>query len=82
MTEEAKQFLLELSKDPVKMEEFWKDPDTLLATTNLTAEEKDVLRSGDPERLKEFLDLAKWNFIIPTPIPHKPGPHGPEKPKN
>jgi hypothetical protein len=57
MSEKAKQFMIELAKDPVRMEEFRKNPDDFLATADLTAEEKDVLRSGDSERIQNLIGV-------------------------
>lgn len=64
MSEKAKQFMIELSKDAVKMEEFWRDPDAFLATADLTAEEKDVLRSRDPERIQALLGSEVQHHVI------------------
>lgn len=55
MTENVKQFMTELSKDPVKMEAFWKDPASFLATAALSAEEKASLESGDAERIRRLV---------------------------
>jgi hypothetical protein len=72
MSEKAKQFLVELSKDPVKMEDFWKDPDAFLVSADLTAEEKDVLGSGDSERIQELVGPLTGLWVDQCPHPRKP----------
>ncbi len=81
MSEKAKQFLVELSKDPVKMEDFWKDPDAFLVSADLTAEEKDILRSRDSERIQELVGplAISWVDQVPFPVNQVPFPRKPEK---
>lgn len=87
MTEKVKQFLIELSKDPVKMEDFWKNPDAFLNSSDLSDEERDILRSGDSERIQGLLGALTQFWASHWPPPdggdnHNQGPHRrPEKPK-
>jgi len=45
-------FLLTLLKNPAKLRAFRKNPEPILESANLTAEDKEALRSGDAERIK------------------------------
>lgn len=86
MSERVSQFLVTLSQDPVMLDEFLSDPDPFLSRSELTSEERDVLRSGDPDRIRILLgddDPMRWAATTSTdPGPHpKPGPHpGPNPP--
>lgn len=78
MSHNAVRFLAELSQDPVSMEDYWKDPDSFLAAADLTAEEKEVLRSGDAARLEGLLGrsspLLMSQIHFPNPFKRKPKP--------
>lgn len=80
MSEKANRFLIELSQDPVKMEDYWKDPDSLLAAADLTAEEKEILRSGNPARLEALFGPLRCNTEVERPNP-KPKPRPKPRPK-
>ena len=77
MSEKVKQFMIELSKDPVKMEEFWKNPEAFLATADLTAEEKEILSSGDSARIQELLGAPMGASMISSNHPGRKPPHKP-----
>lgn len=92
MSQNAIRFLVELSQDPVKMEDYWKDPDSLLSAADLTAGEREILRSGDPERLETlfgpFITMGIGIKPHPKPKPRpkpkpasKPAPKPAPKPK-
>ena len=57
MSDHVARFLIALSQDPAGMADFLKDPDLVLAHTDLTAEEKEVVKSGDVARICRSLGL-------------------------
>ncbi len=58
MPKEAGQFVTELSQDPEKLEKFLADPDAAMADVEgLSDEAKAVLRSKDPDKIKDFVGL-------------------------
>lgn len=73
MTENVKQFMTELSKDPVKMAAFWKDPASFLATAALSAEEKASLESGDSERIRRLVGPTDPGNPSDPGVPIEPG---------
>lgn len=48
-------YLLELAEDPIRARRFRADPDADLALTDLTVEQKAILRSREPARLRAAL---------------------------
>jgi len=48
-------FLIKLSKDPAKADEFRKDPEGTIAKLKLSPAAKHVLSSTDPDHLRTFL---------------------------
>ena len=77
MSERVSQFLVTLSQDPVMLDEFLSDPDPFLVQSELTPEERDVLRSGDPDRIRFLLgddDPARWAATTSTDPGAHPGP--------
>ncbi len=55
MAKNAAEFIAKLSRDPKLRETFKKDPDGTMDAHGLSAEDKEVLRSGDPERIRTHL---------------------------
>lgn len=55
MSERVARFLISLSQDPYKLDRFLDDPDPVLADSDLTSEEKEVVRGGDPEQIRASL---------------------------
>lgn len=45
-------FVLDLSRDPQKVEELKADPDGVMDTAGLSEEHKELVRSGDVERIR------------------------------
>ncbi len=52
MSSNVAQFVTALSKNPQAMENFSKDPDGVMEVHDLTDEDKEVLKSGDAERIR------------------------------
>jgi hypothetical protein len=48
-------FLKRLSEDPDHLEAYRADPEGVMDKSGLTEEHKDVIRSGDPERIEKAL---------------------------
>jgi hypothetical protein len=48
-------FLRSVGEDSEKLRAFNRDPDRVLASANLTAEQRDVLRSGDLVRIRDAI---------------------------
>lgn len=87
MSERIARFLTSLSQDPYKLDSFLDDPGPLLAASDLTPEERDVLRSGDPEKIRASLGelgvlatSTSSTVTYPTDRPHKPGGGGNNNP--
>jgi hypothetical protein len=81
MPERVTRFLVSLSQDVLRTAEFGKDPDHILAGTDLTEEQKVLLKSGDARRIRNYLgrDLPIYaqqsQSIVPPPEPRPdPGP--------
>ncbi|HKB12853.1 MAG TPA: hypothetical protein VKD69_19455 [Vicinamibacterales bacterium] len=55
MSESLSEFLVDLVSNPDQMAAFLADPERVFATTGLTAEERDAVRSRDPRRLSAAL---------------------------
>lgn len=55
MSEKAGQFVIALSQDPELMERFESDPDGVMIEYGLSQTDRDVLSSGDAERIKQYL---------------------------
>lgn len=53
MTSNVAQFVTALSKNPQAMENFSKDPDGAMEVHDLTDEDREVLKSGDAERIRK-----------------------------
>jgi hypothetical protein len=52
-------FLRSVAEDNEKLRAFNRDPDKVLAAANLTAEQRDVLRSGDLVRIRDAVRLEE-----------------------
>jgi len=82
MSQNAVRFLVDLSQDPVRMEDFWHDPESFFEAAGLTLEERDVIRSGDSGRLQALLGRYVPLLFSQTPKPPPPPPPRPRpKPK-
>ena len=88
MSERLTRFLIDLSKDPDRMEEFSRDPDLVLAGYDLTEEEKRIAKSGDRERIRLHIGeslprYAQQSMWAPKPPPPPPPPprKKPKKPR-
>ncbi len=77
MSERITRFLADLSKDPQKAEALWEDPEAFLAGAELTEEEKELVRSGDAERLRNALGHPLFYGSISTATNRPPGQPGP-----
>ncbi len=55
MAKKAADFLINLSRDPKLRESFKQNPDAVMDAHGLTAEDKAVLRSGDPDKIRKHL---------------------------
>lgn len=55
MPKKAAKFVIELSKDPHKRRAFKQDPDGTMDAAGLSTEDKQVLKSGDPQKIREHL---------------------------
>lgn len=58
MSKQAADFVNELSQDPEKLERFKADPDAAMAGTDLSAEDKAVLRTKDAQKISSYLGEA------------------------
>jgi hypothetical protein len=83
MAEKIVEFLIRLSKDPAAMDAYLRDPDRALTGTDLTADERAVVRSGDAGAISRHLGLegffaqSQKSQISPPPPPEKKGPPPP-----
>lgn len=58
-------FLLGLAEDPARLEEYKGDQEGVLATSSLSTEDQEVLRSNDPQRIKAALgDVSAMAVVI------------------
>lgn len=58
MPKEAGKFVTDLSQDPDKLQRFLDDPDAVMAEhDNLSEEAKAVLRTKDPDKIKDFCGI-------------------------
>lgn len=55
MPKEAGEFVAKLAQDTVLQEEFEKDPDAVMDAHGVPAEDKEVLKTKDPEKIKKHL---------------------------
>lgn len=58
MAKQAADFIINLSKDPALRDQFKKDPHGTMDAHGLSAEDKEVLTSGDPDKIREHLGDA------------------------
>ena len=73
MSEKANQFVVYLSKSPEAQQLFMKDPDAAMDGYDLADEDREILRTKDPEKIREHLGsgsiLCVWEpfpFLIPS----------------
>jgi hypothetical protein len=58
-------FLLGLAEDPARLEEYKRDQEAALSASGLSAEDQEVLRSNDPQRIKAALgDVAAMAVVV------------------
>ena len=55
MPKKAADFVISLSKDPQKRAAFKQDPDGTMSAAGLSEEDKKVIKSGDPQKIREHL---------------------------
>lgn len=55
MAKQAADFITNLSRDPKLRASFKKDPDGTMDAHGLSAQDKEVLKSGDPEKIRTHL---------------------------
>lgn len=55
MSKKAAEFVTKLSQDPTKREAFKADPEATMDEHGLSDEDKAVLRTGDPDTIREYL---------------------------
>lgn len=55
MPKKAADFVTKLSQDPGKREAYKTDPEGLMDEHGLSEEDKAVLRTGDPDKIREYL---------------------------
>ena len=68
MSKNAGDFVAKLSQDPAKRDQFMEDPDAVMEEhDDLTEEDKAVLRTKDPDKIKKHLgdDGPPGCFIVP-----------------
>jgi hypothetical protein len=56
LSEKLTRFMLELSKNPSKVEAIQIDPESILALADLSLEEKEVIRGRNQAQLQQLLD--------------------------
>lgn len=59
VSESLARFLRNLSLDPSLLEAFEEDPEAVLADTDLSEEDKHLMRAADREQLRRRLPLAE-----------------------
>jgi hypothetical protein len=79
MSERVSRFLISLSQDPDKLDRFQSDPDSVLADSDLTPEEKAMVRSGDEGAIRESLGPAGDSAPMTSSTQNSPSkrPHNP-----
>lgn len=78
MSQNAVRFLIELSQDPARMEDYRQDPGLVLGAAGLTVEEREVIRSGDAARLQALLGRSVPLLMSQRPVPPPPPPPPPK----
>ena len=69
MSERITRFLAELSRDPQKAEEFWEDPGATLDGADLTDDDREIIRAGDAERLRDIVGFSMYSSVSTNPNP-------------
>ena len=57
-------FLLELSNDPDKLAQYKEDSETVLASSGLSDEDQEVMRSNDPQRIRDALGITAQVVVV------------------
>lgn len=55
MSKKAADFVTKLSQDPGKRDRFIADPDAVMTEHDLSDQDKEVLRTKDPDKIKQYL---------------------------
>jgi hypothetical protein len=55
MSKKAARFIATISKDPKKVAQFRKDPDSAMKGHDLSEKDKEVLRTKDTEKIRKHL---------------------------
>lgn len=55
MSKKAADFIAQLSENPQKRDEFKQNPDAAMDKAGLSSEDKAVLKSGDPKKIRDHL---------------------------
>lgn len=55
MPNKAAKFVTKLSEDPTQREAFKNDPEGTMDQHGLSDEDKAVMRTGDPDKIREYL---------------------------
>ncbi len=63
MSERLRQFVLEVSNDPDRARRLTADPTTELDQTDLSAEEKQVILSRNPDALRDALGMGRFDLL-------------------
>lgn len=71
------EYLVKLSKNPKRLSAFQKDPEGTLKRSSLTAKQREVILSGDAERIQHVIEFESdvTGMLIVcihfTPTPHQ-----------
>lgn len=68
MSKKAGEFVAKLSQDPDQRDRFMEDPDAVMNEHgDLTDEDREVLRTKDPDRIKKYVgdDGPPGCFVVP-----------------
>lgn len=81
MSRKAAELLIDLAQNPQKLAEFKRDPHTVMESSGLAGEDREILGSCDLRRVRELFGPGDMGWIIengwygPDPGPHPtPGP--------
>jgi hypothetical protein len=66
MSKQSAAFIAKLSTDPAFRQAYKANPDAVMDKEGLSAEDKETLRSGDPDRIREHLgdDAPPGCFVL------------------
>lgn len=80
MSKQGADFLIELSKDAKKAEEFMKDPHGTVSAAGLAPEDREVIASGDRDLLRRYFGQDVYAGDIDFTGPPRPMEVPPEVP--